>query len=68
MCCNSLHPPKPTLASMINPGRKPRWCLGMLGTQRRASSATIFSHVKGIENMGSLSDGQFDPALTWAEN
>jgi hypothetical protein len=38
----------------------------MLGTQRR-SSATIFSRIKGIENMGSLSDGHYDPALTWAE-
>jgi L-lactate dehydrogenase (cytochrome) len=62
-------PPKPTLANMINLATKPRWCLGMLGTQRR-QFGNIFGHVKGIENMGSLSEWtarQFDPALTWAD-
>ena len=62
-------PPKPTLANMINLATKPRWCLGMLGTQRR-QFGNIFGHVKGIENMGSLSEWtarQFDPALSWAD-
>ena len=62
-------PPKPTLANLINLATKPRWCLGMLGTQRR-QFGNIFGHVKGIENMGSLSEWtarQFDPALTWAD-
>ena len=62
-------PPKPTLANIINLATKPRWCLGMLGTQRR-QFGNIFGHVKGIENMGSLSEWtarQFDPALSWAD-
>ena len=62
-------PPKPTIANMINLATKPRWCLGMLGTQRR-QFGNIFGHVKGIENMGSLSEWtarQFDPALTWTD-
>ena len=62
-------PPKPTLANILNLATKPRWCLGMLGTQRR-QFGNIFGHVKGIENMGSLSEWtarQFDPALSWAD-
>ena len=62
-------PPKPTLVNLINLATKPRWCLGMLGTQRR-QFGNIFGHVKGIENMGSLSEWtarQFDPALSWAD-
>ncbi|QJC55473.1 L-lactate dehydrogenase [Polaromonas vacuolata] len=62
-------PPKPTLANIINLMTKPRWCLGMLGTQRR-QFGNIFGHVKGIENMGSLSEwtaSQFDPRLSWAD-
>ena len=39
-------PPKPTLANMINLATKPRWCLGMLGTQRR-QFGNIVGHVKG---------------------
>ena len=60
-------PPKPTLSNIINLMTKPRWCLGMLGTQRR-QFGNIFGHVKGVENMGSLSEwtaGQFDPTLSW---
>ena len=62
-------PPKPTVANLINLATKPRWCMGMLGTQRR-QFGNIFGHVKGIENMGSLSEWtarQFDPALSWAD-
>ena len=60
-------PPKLTLANMLNMATKPRWCMGMLGT-RRHNFGNIFGHVKGIENMGSLSEWtakQFDPALSW---
>ncbi len=60
-------PPKPTLTNIINLMTKPRWCLGMLGTQRR-QFGNIFGHVKGVDNMGSLSEwtaGQFDPTLSW---
>ena len=60
-------PPKPTLANLINMALKPRWCLGMLGTKRRAFR-NIVGHVKGVDSMGSLGEWtlhQFDPALNW---
>jgi len=60
-------PPKPTLANMLNLATKPRWGLGMLGTRRR-HFGNIVGHVKGVENMGSLSawtSQQFDPRLNW---
>ena len=62
-------PPKPTLANLINMATKPRWCLGMLGTRRR-QFGNIVGHVKGVENMGSLSAWtaqQFDPRLNWGD-
>jgi L-lactate dehydrogenase (cytochrome) len=62
-------PPKPTLANMINLATKPRWCLGMLGTQRR-TFRNIVGHAKGVTNMNSLSSWtaeQFDPRLSWAD-
>jgi L-lactate dehydrogenase (cytochrome) len=60
-------PPKLTVANMLNMMTKPRWGLGMLGTPRR-QFGNIVGHVKGVENMGSLSEWtakQFDPALSW---
>ena len=62
-------PPKLTLPNILNMMSKPSWCLGMLGTKRR-NFGNIFGHVKGIENMGSLSEWtakQFDPALSWKD-
>jgi L-lactate dehydrogenase (cytochrome) len=62
-------PPKPTLANILNLMTKPRWCLGMLGT-RRYHFGNIVGHVKGVEDMGSLSEWtqkQFDPRLSWAD-
>jgi L-lactate dehydrogenase (cytochrome) len=62
-------PPKLTAANILDLMTKPRWCLGMLGTPRR-QFGNIFGHVKGIENMGSLSEWtakQFDPTLSWAD-
>jgi L-lactate dehydrogenase (cytochrome) len=62
-------PPKPTLKNILNLMTKPRWCMGMLGT-RRHNFGNIFGHVKGVENMGSLSEWtakQFDPALSWSD-
>jgi L-lactate dehydrogenase (cytochrome) len=62
-------PPKPTLANLVNLATKPRWCLGMLGT-RRHGFGNIVGHVKGIEDLSSLSawtSGQFDPRLSWAD-
>ena len=43
-------PPKPTLANLLNLATKPRWCLGMLGTQRR-SFGNIVGHAKGVGDM-----------------
>ena len=60
-------PPKPTLANIINMATKVTWGLGMLGT-RRHGFGNIIGHVKGVDNMGSLSEWtarQFDPALSW---
>ena len=62
-------PPKPTLANLINLATKPRWCWGMLGTKRR-QFGNIVGHVKGVENMSSLSAWtaqQFDPRLNWGD-
>ncbi len=62
-------PPKLTLPNILNMMTKPRWCLGMLGTPRR-EFGNIVGHVKGVENMGSLSAWtaqQFDPRLNWGD-
>jgi L-lactate dehydrogenase (cytochrome) len=60
-------PPKLTIPNILNMMTKPAWCLGMLGTKRR-DFRNIVGHVKGVENMGSLSAWtaqQFDPSLSW---
>jgi L-lactate dehydrogenase (cytochrome) len=60
-------PPKLTIPNIFNMATKPRWCLGMLGTKRR-EFRNIVGHVKGVENMASLSEwtaSQFDPRLGW---
>ena len=62
-------PPKLTLANIADMMTKPRWGLGMLGTRRRGFG-NIVGHVKGVENMGSLSEWtaqQFDTALNWGD-
>ena len=62
-------PPKLTIPNIANMMTKPRWCMGMLGT-RRHQFGNIFGHVKGVEDMGSLSEwtaGQFDPTLNWSD-
>jgi L-lactate dehydrogenase (cytochrome) len=62
-------PPKLTIANLINIASKPRWALGMLGTSRR-QFGNIVGHVKGVSNMGSLSEWtaqQFDPGLNWGD-
>ncbi len=56
-------PPKLTIPNIINMATKPQWCLGMLNTKRR-EFRNIVGHVKGVENMASLSAwtaSQFDP-------
>ncbi|MFK7913979.1 MAG: L-lactate dehydrogenase [Pseudomonadales bacterium] len=60
-------PPKPTLRNLANIATKPRWAWEMLGTKRRGFG-NIEGHVKGVEDMSSLSSwtaSQFDPALSW---
>jgi L-lactate dehydrogenase (cytochrome) len=62
-------PPKLTVTNIINLMTKVRWGLGMLGTKRHGFG-NIVGHVKGVENMGSLSEWtakQFDPALNWGD-
>jgi len=62
-------PPKLTLPNILNMATKPRWGLGMLGA-RRHGFGNIVGHVKGVDNMGSLSEWtskQFDPALNWGD-
>ena len=62
-------PPRPTIANMLNLATKPRWCLGMLGTQRR-TFRNLVGHVKGVSDMKSLAswtNEQFDPRLNWED-
>lgn len=62
-------PPKLTLPNLLNMALRPRWCLGMLRTPRR-QFGNIVGHVKGVENMSSLSAWtaqQFDPGLNWGD-
>ncbi len=60
-------PPKLTIANLINMATKPRWCLGMLQTNKR-TFRNIVGHAEGVNSMGSLSEwtnAQFDQSLTW---
>ncbi len=60
-------PPKPTARNLLDLAFKPRWCLGMLGTQRR-SFGNIVGHASGVSDLSSLSawtTQQFDPSLNW---
>ncbi len=62
-------PPKLTLSSILNLMTKPSWCFEMLNTSRR-QFGNIVGHVKGVEDMGSLSSWtaeQFDPRLNWSD-
>jgi len=62
-------PPKLNLKNLLNICTKPNWCFQMLKTKRR-NFGNIFGHVKGIDDMSSLSDwvtSQFDPSLDWKD-
>jgi len=62
-------PPKLTLPNILNMMTKSRWCLGMLGTQRR-QFGNIVGHVKGVTdmaNLGAWTAQQFDPRLNWGD-
>jgi L-lactate dehydrogenase (cytochrome) len=60
-------PPKMTVANILNLMTKPRWVMGILGTQRRGFG-NIIGHASDVSDMSSLSSWtsqQFDPALSW---
>lgn len=60
-------PPRLTPATLLDFARRPRWCLGMLGTPRRAFG-NVVGHARGAENMKSLGEwsaSQLDPTLSW---
>ncbi|HWV83142.1 MAG TPA: alpha-hydroxy acid oxidase [Hyphomicrobiaceae bacterium] len=62
-------PPRLTIPNIINIGTKPRWWMGMLGTQRR-TFRNIVGHAKGVSDMSALgawTAEQFDPRLSWDE-
>ncbi|MBS0390849.1 MAG: alpha-hydroxy-acid oxidizing protein [Proteobacteria bacterium] len=62
-------PPRPTIKNILNLMTKPRWCLGMAGTQRR-TFRNLVGHVKGVSDMNSLAawtNEQFDPRLSWED-
>ena len=62
-------PPKPTLANLVNLATKPRWCINMLGTNRR-TFGNIVGHAKNVTDVSSLSSWtaeQFDPSLSWKD-
>ena len=59
----------PSLGNLFDMATKPRWCLGMLGTQRH-TFRNLVGHVKGVSDMKSLAswtNEQFDPTLSWAD-
>jgi len=60
-------PPRLSLPNLINLATKLRWSLGLLVTRRRGFG-NIVGHVRGVDNIGSLSQWtgqQFDPRLSW---
>jgi len=62
-------PPKLSPKNIINLFSKPQWCAEMLLTRRRFFG-NVVGHVKGVEDMSSLSDwvsSQFDPSLSWQD-
>ncbi|MHA3903458.1 alpha-hydroxy acid oxidase [Castellaniella sp. WN] len=62
-------PPRPTLANLANLALKPRWCLEMLRTPRRAFG-NIVGHARGVADMRSLAswtEEQFDATLNWGD-
>lgn len=60
-------PPSFSVNSLLQIMARPAWALRMLGTKRRGFG-NVIGHVKGIENMTSLSEWsakQLDPKLSW---
>jgi L-lactate dehydrogenase (cytochrome) len=62
-------PPKMTPKNIVDMAIRPRWVMGMLGTQRR-TFRNIVGHAKGVTDLSSLkawTDEQFDPSLSWKD-
>jgi L-lactate dehydrogenase (cytochrome) len=62
-------PPQLTLTNLLDMAGKARWCMNMLRTRRR-QFGNIVGHVKGVEDVSSLSawtSQQFDPRLNWGD-
>ena len=60
-------PPRLTMKNIIDMARRPRWCMGMLGTKNR-SFGNIVGHAEGVSDMRSLTSWvgeQFDLQLNW---
>ncbi|MDA8001207.1 MAG: alpha-hydroxy-acid oxidizing protein [Alphaproteobacteria bacterium] len=60
-------PPRLTFLNLCDLARRPRWCLGMARTRRRAFG-NIFGHVRGVDDMSSLmawASQQLDASLSW---
>ncbi|PSH69129.1 alpha-hydroxy-acid oxidizing enzyme [Phyllobacterium brassicacearum] len=60
-------PPKFTPKHIWQMATRPRWCMGMLKTERR-TFRNIVGHAKGVADLSSLSTWtaeQFDPRLSW---
>ncbi len=62
-------PPKFTLKHVWQMATRPRWALGMLGTQRR-TFRNLVGHVENVGDLGQLAawtNSQFDPTLSWKD-
>ena len=60
-------PPRLTLKNIIDMARRPRWCMGMLGTKNRGFG-NVIGHATGVSDMRSLTSwvgDQFDLQLNW---
>jgi L-lactate dehydrogenase (cytochrome) len=62
-------PPELRLGNLVDIATKPAWALSVLRGKRK-SFGNISGHVKGMENVNSLTQwisGQFDPGLNWKD-
>jgi L-lactate dehydrogenase (cytochrome) len=62
-------PPKFTLKNVWQVATRPRWALGMLGTERR-TFRNIAGHVENATDLSQLAawtNSQFDPTLSWKD-
>jgi L-lactate dehydrogenase (cytochrome) len=62
-------PPKFTLAHVWQVATRPRWALGILGTERR-TFRNLVGHVRSADDLSQLAawtNSQFDPTLCWED-